>query len=299
MDAPIHTEQLTKHYGRVRALNGVRIETPPGAVFALVGANGAGKSTAINTILNITRPTAGHAQVLGTDSRRLGPAEFSRIGYVSENQDLPGWMSVARWLAFNREFYPQWSDTDAGELVRRLELPLNRRLRALSRGMKVKAALAAALAFQPELIVLDEPFSGLDGLVREQVIESLIERMDRSTVLIASHDLAEIENCATHIAYLSEGSLIFTEQIGALTARFREVEVTLDPETQRPPTPPAWLNVQRCGTVVRFVDSQYSGGETERDVTARWPAARGISTRAMGLREIFVALERSRKKEVL
>jgi ABC-2 type transport system ATP-binding protein len=297
MDIPVRTEGLTKRYGRVRALTNVRFETPPGAVFALIGANGAGKTTAIKTILNIMPPTAGRAEVLGADSRHLGPAEFARIGYVSENQEFPEWMTVARWLAFTREFYPQWDDNDAAELVRRLELPLNRPLRALSRGMKVKAALAASLPYRPELIVLDEPFSGLDGLVREQVIESLIERMDNSTVLIASHDLAEIENCATHVAYLSEGRLVFTEEIGSLTGRFRDIEVTCDANAVLPPDlPAAWLNVQRSGTVLRFVDSQFA--QSGQEAVARIPGVRNLSARAMTLRAIFVALERSRKREV-
>jgi len=114
-------------------------------------------------------------------------------------------MRVDRFLRYCRAFYPAWDEGLADELVRQYELPADRPLRALSRGMKVKAALAASLAYRPRLIVLDEPFSGLDVLVREQLIESIVDRTPEATVLIASHDLADIESFATHVAYLNEG----------------------------------------------------------------------------------------------
>jgi ABC-2 type transport system ATP-binding protein len=149
--------------------------------------------------------------------------------------------------------YPSWDGALAAELIRQFELPLDRRLRALSRGMKVKAALAASLAYRPRLIVLDEPFGGLDVLVREQLIESIVDCTPEATVLLASHDLAEIETFATHVGYLNEGRLEFVEEMGSLNARFREVEVTLEapPGTAFPDSPrrgstrsrPAWSYV--------------------------------------------------------
>src|SRR2546426_4247045 len=110
-------------------------------------------------------------------------------------------MKVGYFLSYCKPFYPAWRDEDAAELVRTYDLPLDRPLKALSRGMRIKAALAASLAYRPRLIVLDEPFSGLDVLVREQLIETIVERTPEATVLLASHDLAEIESFATHIAY--------------------------------------------------------------------------------------------------
>jgi len=165
--AIIRTENLTKRYRHNEALHGVTLEVPAGSVFALVGPNGAGKSTAIKTVMNILQPSVGRAEVLGVDSRQLRAEQLARIGYVSENQKLPGWMKVGYFLQYCKPFYPAWSDDDVAELVRGYGLPLDRPLKALSRGMRVKAALAASLAYRPELIVLDEPFSGLDVLVRE------------------------------------------------------------------------------------------------------------------------------------
>jgi ABC-2 type transport system ATP-binding protein len=287
----IRTRELTKKYARNEALHGLTIDVPEGSVFALLGPNGAGKSTAVKTIMNILRPTSGSAEVLGADSRRLGPAEFAQIGYVSENQQLPEWMTVAGFLAYCKPFYPGWRDDEAAELVRAFDLPPGRRLKALSRGMRVKAALASSLAYRPRLIVLDEPFTGLDVLVREELIESIAERTPETTVLLASHDLAEIESFATHIAYLNEGRLQFVEEMPSLADRFREVEVTTDAEpADRPAT---WLNVERSAHVVRFTDSQFRG---EAEIEARFPDAREIAARPMTLRNIVIALARSSRR---
>ena len=118
MNAPLQTQGLTKAYRHVDALRDLTIEVPQGAVFALVGPNGAGKTTAIKTLLNIHPPTSGHAEVLGVDSRSLSPAQLAQIGYVSENQQLPEWMTVGRLLSYRKPFYPAWSDADAAELIR-------------------------------------------------------------------------------------------------------------------------------------------------------------------------------------
>jgi ABC-2 type transport system ATP-binding protein len=284
----IRTWELTKKYSRNEALHGLTLEVPEGSVFALLGPNGAGKSTAIKTVMNILRPTAGRAEVLGVDSRRLGAPQLAQIGYVSENQQLPEWMTVGAFLQYCKPFYPGWRDEDAAELVRAYDLPLNRPLKSLSRGMRVKAALASSLAYRPRLIVLDEPFSGLDVLVREELIESIVERTPEATVFLASHDLAEIERFATHIAYLNEGRLQFVEEMSALSERFREVEVTSD--ALPADAPASWLNVERSPHVVRFTDSHFRG---ETEIAARFSNAREISARAMTLRSIVIALAKS------
>ena len=184
MNPCLRTERLTKTFRRVEAVRDLTLEVPEGAVYAFVGPNGAGKTTTIKTLLNIYPPLPGRAEVLGVDSRALAAAEFARIGYVSENQQLPGWMTVSYFLSYCKAFYPAWSEDDLRGLVKLYELPLDRKLRHLSRGMRVKAALASSLAYLPSLIVLDEPFGGLDVLVREQLIESILERTPEATVFL-------------------------------------------------------------------------------------------------------------------
>jgi ABC-2 type transport system ATP-binding protein len=296
MSAPLQTERLTKTFRHVDALLDLTIDVPEGAVFALVGPNGAGKTTAIKTLLKIHRPTSGHAEVLGVDSRSLGAAQLAQIGYVSENQQLPGWMTVGRLLSYRKAFYPAWSDEDAAELVRLYELPLDRKLSALSRGMRIKAALASSLAYRPRLIILDEPFSGLDVLVREQVIETILDRTPESTVFLASHDLAEIETFASHIAYLNQGRLQFVEEMAGLFDRFRIVEVTLDQPAELPRhLPQTWLNVEQTSVVIRFTDSRFDNQLTDDEVRRHFPGAREVTARVMTLRAIVVALMKSAK----
>ncbi len=224
MSDMIRTIDLTKRYRKVAALDGLNLDIPQGSVFGLVGPNGAGKTTAIKTIMNILEPDAGRAEVLGIDSRHIGPEQLARIGYVSENQEQPDWMTVGYLLSYLKPFYPTWDDARAEQLVRQFELPSDRKLRHLSRGMRMKAALASSLAYHPQLLVLDEPFSGLDPVVRDDLIEGIIESAEETTILVSSHDLAEIESFASHIAYLDNGRLRFAEEMSSLSARFREIE---------------------------------------------------------------------------
>ena len=280
----------------MEAVEELSLEVPENSVFALVGPNGAGKTTTIKTFMNILRPTAGRAEVLGTDSQRLGPRELAQIGYVSENQQLPNWMPVRYFLNYCKPFYPAWDDQLAAALVKLFELPLDRKLRALSKGMRVKAALAGSLAYRPRLIVLDEPFSGLDALVRDQLIESVLDRATEATVFIASHDLAEIESFASHIAYIDQGRLKFVDEMSALSARFREIEVTLEAPAPIPRDWPAhWLNPEQAGVVVRFTDSRYERAGTEAEVRKLFPGVRDLAAHSMPLRSIFVALAKSSK----
>lgn len=220
MNTALRTWDLSKSYsarvlparpGRVPALTWLNLEVPESSVFGLIGPNGAGKTTAIKILMNILKPDAGRAEVLGIDSRQLGPAAFAQIGYVSENQELPDWMTVESFLTYLRPFYPSWDDQRAEELLHQFGLPRDRRLRALSRGMWMKATLASSLAYRPRLLVLDEPFSGLDPLVREDLIDGLLESAEGTTILISSHDLADIESFASHIGYLEHGRLRFSE----------------------------------------------------------------------------------------
>ena len=265
MNCAIRTENLLKKFRKVIAVNNVNLEVPDGAIYALVGPNGAGKTTAIKVLMNIFPPTSGRAEVLGTDSTHIAGRAFTSIGYVSENQELPGWMRIDQFLSYLRPFYSIWDRILEGELVKQLDLPLDRKLAKLSRGMRMKAAMLSALAYHPKLIVLDEPFGGLDPLVRDQLIEGMLERTSEATIFVSSHDLAEIENVASHVGYLEEGRLRFSEDMAALVARFREVELTFD---SAPPIqekwPESWMQVGASGVVMRFVESRFDQERTLR-----------------------------------
>ena len=296
MTSPIQTHALARRFGRQMALDGLDLEVPEGSIYGLVGPNGAGKTTAIKVIMNLQRPSAGRAEVLGADSRNLGPAHFARIGYVSENQKLPDWMTVDYFMSYLRPFYPTWDDKLATELIRQFDLPGSRRLRHLSHGMRMKAAMASALAYRPSLIVLDEPFTGLDPLVRDELIEGLLPRTENTTVFISSHDLSEIESFASHIGFLDRGRLQFAEEMGSLAARFREVEVTLERPVTTAQCPPSWLNAQQSASVFRFVDSQFEPERTMAEVRRVFGDALQVAVNPMPLRAIFVTLAKASRK---
>jgi ABC-2 type transport system ATP-binding protein len=293
----LRTSGLSKRFGRTLGLDRLTFDVSEGSVYGLIGPNGAGKTTAIKTLMNIVDPTSGRAEVLGADSRRLLPRHFAKIGYVSENQEMPEWMAVAHLLAYLKPFYPTWDDRRARELLDRFELPRNRELRQLSRGMRMKAVLVASLAYRPTLLILDEPFSGLDALVRDELIEGLVESAEETTILISSHDLAEIESFATHFGYLDHGRLQFSEEMHTLTARFREVEVTMDAAPLLPVEwPSSWLNPDASAAVVRFVESRFDDERTATDVRRLFGEAARIAIDPMPLRAIFVALARSSRQ---
>ena len=278
----------------MNALKGLTLNIPLGSVYALVGPNGAGKTTAIKILMNIIRPTGGHAEVLGIASTRMRGRRFESIGYVSENQELPEWMTVSQLLNYLRPFYPTWDADLEADLVGQFHLPPDRKLRHLSRGMRMKAALASSLAYHPELIVLDEPFTGLDPLVRDELIQSLIDRAEESTIFVSSHDLAEIETFASHVAYIEEGKLRLAEESGSLARRFREVELTFDSLPVLPQKKPEnWLQLSASAAVVRFTDCRFDSERTTADIQTVFGQPRSVTFSPMSLRSIFLAMAKS------
>jgi ABC-2 type transport system ATP-binding protein len=275
-------------------LDGLDLEVPPGSIYGLVGPNGVGKTTTIKVLMNIFPPSGGRSEVLEVDSRRLGPRQFEQIGYVSENQELPEWMTVGYFLEYLAPFYPTWDHALSDDLVRQFQLPRERKLSHLSRGMKMKASLASSLAYRPKLIVLDEPFTGLDALVRDELIESLLARAEGATIFISSHDLGEIESFASHIGYLDGHKLQFSEELEALSARFREVVLTFGTAPRLPAQLPSnWLQVEAVGPVVRFVETRFDAERTPADVRRVFPDCRDTCVEGMPLRSIFVALAKA------
>ena len=296
MPHPIETADLSLRYGRTEAVRHLTMEVPAGSVYALVGPNGAGKTTTIKALMNLLRPSSGRASVLGTDSRKVGPAVLQRIGYVSENQELPLWMTAADLMAYCAPFYPAWDRALASSLAAQLALPLDKPLKACSRGMRMKAALVASLAYHPELLVLDEPFAGLDALVREEFTQGVLEVAggDRPwTVFISSHDIDEVERLADWIGVINEGRLELAEPVASLISRFRRVEVVTEGDAGVPSQLPAsWLLAEAAGRTVRFVENQFVDDECGPRVRHVIPGARDISVTAMSLREIFISLAR-------
>ena len=295
----IETNNLAHRYWRTEAVQDLNLAVPTGSVFALLGANGAGKTTTIKMLVNLLRPTAGEARVLGVDSRRLGERELAQLGYVSENQQLPLWMTVRQLLDYCRPFYPTWDTALETRLLAQFDLPWDRRLKQLSRGMLMKVALLSSLAYRPKLLVLDEPFSGLDPLARDDFVRGVLEASELGgwTVLVSSHDIEEVERLADHVALLEAGRLKFTETTESLLGRFRRVEVELNQVAANPGAQPAtWLDWQTGAGRASFVASDYQPEKTEVACRERFPAA-SIQAHPMTLREIFIALARANRNQ--
>jgi ABC-2 type transport system ATP-binding protein len=290
----IRVENLWKKFGRFDALRGLSFDVPEGSAFALIGANGAGKTTTIKVLMNILEPSRGSATLLGVDSRKISPRELRRIGYVSENQDMPSRLTVEEYVAYLRPFYPTWDRDLEASIARQLRLPLERKIGDLSHGMRMKMALMCALPYRPKLLILDEPFSGLDPLVRDEFMEGLLEQAGEMTILISSHELGEIDGVATHVAFLDEGKLLFQESMSELTGRFREVHVTLEIEAAQPgQAPKEWIEIRAIGNVLTFVDTRFDESGLGERIRARIEGVRGIDAQPMALRSIFTTLARA------
>lgn len=290
----IHTENLHKSYGRHAALRGLNLAVTAGSAYALIGANGAGKSTTIRTLMNIIQPSSGSATVMGIDSRRLSPRELAQIGYVADGQELPGRLTVGQYLAYLRPFYPSWDFELECSIVKELKLPLEQRIRDLSHGMRTKMGLACALPFRPKLLVLDEPLSGLDPLVRDEFMGRLLQQADQMTIFISSQELTDIEGSITHVGFLEHGRLSFQESMSELSDRMREVRVTLNDPAVSPASAPAeWLDVRANGNVLAFVDTRFSQERLNGTIASMLRGVRNVDVQPIALRSIFTTLARA------
>jgi len=293
----IETHQVGKRFGRFEAIDDLSLRVPEGSVFALIGANGAGKTTTIRMLMNILRPDRGDITVLGTPSRKLAPKDLQRIGYVSESQNLPGSLTLAQYFAYLRKLYPSWDAGIEKDLITQFELPVSRRIGHLSHGMRMKTLLVGALSFRPKLLVLDEPLSGLDTLVRDEVVNGLLQQAADTTVLISSHELTEIESFTSHVAFMQNGRLLLQESIDDLRTRFREVLVTLSAAKEPAhPLPEDWLLPTSEGHRLRFIASNYQDDDAlYHQLTARFGAVR-MECEPMPLRAIANSLMQARRR---
>jgi ABC-2 type transport system ATP-binding protein len=294
----IETENLTRRFGRTSALDDVNLCVPEGSIFALLGPNGAGKTTMLETILNVLEPSKGMARILGRDSRNLGPEQLMQIGYVSENLNVDGQLKVRALLAFVRKLYPSWDHLLEKKLSDTFDLPLDRRFNDLSRGMRIRVFFVAALAFRPKVLVLDEPFSGLDPLMRDDLVATVLDLAveDKRTILLASHDVEEVERIADRVAFLESGRVTVTDSIEALRARHQSVVVRVStPEAPAIAKRDSWIGLKVEGDVVSFVSTEV-GCSSEVGWESAFGNGAAITTAPLSLKEIYLAHARASQK---
>jgi ABC-2 type transport system ATP-binding protein len=222
-ESVIEISELTRQFGAATALSAINLSLPRGTVYGLVGANGAGKTTLIKHILGLLRAESGSVRVFGLDPVADPVGVLSRIGYLSEENDLPGWMRVDELIRYSRAFYPAWDDAYAEELRGTFALEVSARIKDLSKGQKARAGLLVALAFRPELLVLDEPSSGLDPIVRRDILGAILRTIagEGRTVLFSSHLLEEVEQVADHVTMISKGKIVLSAPLDAIKESHR------------------------------------------------------------------------------
>lgn len=290
----VETVDLGHRFGRTWALRDIDLAVPEGSLYALLGPNGAGKTTLLKALMGLIRPTMGQALLRGRPIHALPMDARSRIGYVAEGQDLPGWMTLSVLVSYLAPLYPTWDKSLARHLAERFRLPMDRRIRGMSRGQKMKVALLAALAPRPEILIMDEPFTGMDALVKDELVYGLLELAQTGdwTVLVCSHDIGELEPLADWVGFLDRGRLILSEPLDVLRKRFHVVDAGLRAGalTEMNGFPPTWLSPRRAGTRVSFVTCDHGTPHWERDVRLHLGGLERIETRPATLREVFVAL---------
>jgi len=288
MSDAIEVRGLTKRFGRKQVLRGVDLAVPTGSVTALLGRNGTGKSTLLRILVGFHPATSGEARVLGLDPRRQGPLVRRRVGFVPERLELPRWMTVAEHFRFLRPFYPTWDQAEATRLLGALELDAAARVHTLSKGQRAKHALVAALSHRPALLLLDEPFSGLDPVVRHEVLGTLMGHLrdEGRTVVLVSHSMGDVERVADRVVLLDQGTVRLEGELDEIQRRTVRVVVTLDVGTERwlPPGCPA---VERTGrdVVLTYID----WSESLADELARDPGVTDVRPLPRDLDDVFVA----------
>ncbi len=287
----ITTQALTYRYGRTVALEALDLDVPEGVVYALLGPNGSGKTTLLQILTGLRRVTHGHATVLGTDVRHLSVRDRAVLGYVAEGQQLPGWMRLSQLEAYLAPLYPTWDGALASSLRARFGLDPSKKISALSRGQRMKAALLCALAPRPKVLFMDEPFTGMDVVVKDELVRGLLDTSGSEgwTVLLCSHDIAEVEPLAEWVGYLREGRLAMSEPIDTMRERFRRVEIVSAglPDSA---IPSGALRVERAGARVGFYVATRDEASQVEALRRALPAEARVELHEVSLREVFLAL---------
>ncbi|HMH16175.1 MAG TPA: ABC transporter ATP-binding protein [Edaphobacter sp.] len=289
MVAPIQLQNLTKAYGSTQAVKDLNLSIRPNQITAFLGVNGAGKTTTIKMLLGMIRPSNGSAYLLGTSIRDAKESVRIRrdIAYVSESKQLYDYMTVGQILRFTRPFYSDWDRDLEKELLATFELPLDRRIKSLSKGMRTKTALLLAFARRPKLLILDEPSDGLDPIGIEQMLQKLVAQCSEgTTVFFSSHQIAEVERIADNVCMLHRGSLVLDLSMDEIRQSYRQIDVAFShPIDQAAMLMPGVEDIQSNGRQMRITVRENAELLMGR---AKDLGALSVECGPVGLREIFI-----------
>jgi ABC-2 type transport system ATP-binding protein len=286
--AVISITDLSRSFGPKTVLDNISLYVPKGGVFGLVGENGAGKTTLIKHVLGLLGAESGTVRVFGLDPVKDPVGVLGRVGYLSEQPDLPGWMRVDEFMRYTAAFYPKWDAAYAEELRHSFQLPPQARIKSLSKGQRAKVGLLAAQAHRPDLLLLDEPSSGLDPLARRDILEAVIRTVadERRTVFFSTHFLDEIERVSDHIAMLDQGKLVLCGPLDEVKQSYRRIALHFHVSQTLTPAIPGALIVTGAGKEWSAVVKIQA--ETMPEIFASF-GARIVGEQGPSLTEIFVA----------
>ena len=286
----IEVTDLRKQYDGVEALRGLSLRVPAGSIYGFLGRNGAGKTTTLKILLGMTRPTSGQVRVLGSpaDEPQASVDIRRRVGFVSDDKDLYDYMTVSEIIGFTKGFYSRWRADLEQRYLASFELPLDRKVKALSRGMRTKLALLLALCRGAELLVLDEPTSGLDPAVTEEVLQALVAHVasQEMTVFFSSHQIAEVDQIADHVAIVDRGRAVVAGGLDDLRDAYRRIELVFDADAPEATfRTPGVERVRRKGRVLTVLSSAGSDRLVDE---ARALNPRSVDVTAVTLKDIFL-----------
>lgn len=234
----IEIQGLSRRYRDKMALDSVALSVPSGCVFGLLGESGAGKTTLIRHLIGLLKPQEGTVRVLGLDPVKDPEGTLGRIGYLSEDRDLPGWMRIDELLRYTRGIYSHWDQDFADDLIDRFDLDPAQKISTLSRGQKAKTGLVTALAHRPDILLLDEPSSGLDPVVRRHILTAVMRDVaeEGRTVLFSSHLLHEVQSICDHVCIIHRGKVVLCDKLSEILENFTRFIVRFDRPQSPPPT---------------------------------------------------------------
>jgi ABC-2 type transport system ATP-binding protein len=291
----VEVQNVTRRFGTKLALDDVSFYVPAGSVVGLVGENGAGKTTLIKHILGLLKAQTGTVRVFGRDPVADPVGVLSRIGYLSEEPDMPGWMRVSQLIRYVAAFYPTWDHEYAERLRLEFGLDSAAKVKQLSKGQRARAGLLIALAYRPELLVLDEPSSGLDPIVRRDILGAIIRTIadEGRTVLFSSHLLAEVERVSDQVAMIQSGRILFCDSMERIKQTHARLTLRFDEPRPTPPLLAGALSWDGSG----YEWTAVCAGPTSRLCeAAQQIGARVVAQAGVSLDEIFLARTGQRRE---
>ncbi len=286
--AVVDVSGLSRSFGNKAALDNVSFRAAAGQVYGLVGSNGAGKTTLLKHLLGLLRATTGSVRVFGLDPVRDPAAVLGRIGYLSEEHELPEWMRIDELMRYTQAFHPTWDASYASELLETFALDPAKKVKELSKGMRAQAGLITAVAHRPELLILDEPSSGLDAVVRRDILDAIVRAVadDGRTVIFSSHLLDEVERMSDHVTMIQNGRVTLSGVLDDVRGTYQRSRVHFVDHFDRPPVLETALVMEGGGRAWSVVHSG-SLEQFRRSVVAQ--GGEVVESRDATLEEIFLA----------